>query len=184
RVTLVRHGAGGHGSLSDDRVMAMLESTDGEMWGGTMAGGIQRFDIKTLKAENFTNDPVVPTTLAASGVMSLLEVDREIWVGTYGGGLSCADARTRRSPTLRPGPEDGMHLSNGRVTALVRDRTGHVWIGTDGGGLNVWDTNTRRLYYYKRDAKPFDSLSADSIFSLLVDDSRGVLIGTIRGRIH
>ena len=183
RVTQVRHGAGAHGALSDDRVMAMLESTDGDLWVGTMGGGLNRFDPQTLKAENFTSDPAVPTTLAASGVMSLLEVDREIWVGTYGGGLSRFDARTRRFTNLRPGPEDGMHLSNGRVTALVRDRTGHVWIGTDGGGLNVWDTNTRRLYYYKRDAKQFDSLSADSIFSLLVDDSGGVWIGTRGGGI-
>ncbi len=68
-----------------------------------------------------------------------------------------------------------------RVTALARDRTGHVWIGTDGGGLNVWDMKTRRLYYYKRDAKQLDSLSADTIYSLLVDDAGGVWIGTRGG---
>ena len=97
--------------------------------------------------------------------MSLLEVDKQLWVGTYGGGISRFDARTRRFENLRPGPEDGLHLSSGRVTALARDRTGHVWIGTDGGGLNVWDIKTRRLYYYKRDAKQLDSLSADTIYS-------------------
>ena len=74
-----------------------------------------------------------------------------------------------------------MHLSSGRVTALARDRTGHVWIGTDGGGINVWDVKTRRLYYYKRDAKQLDSLSADTIFSILVDDTGGVWIGTRGG---
>ena len=71
--------------------------------------------------------------------MSLLEVDKQLWVGTFGGGISRFDARTRRFDNLRAGPEDGLHLSSGRVTALARDRTGHVWIGTDGGGLNVWD---------------------------------------------
>ena len=71
--------------------------------------------------------------------MSLLEVDKQLWVGTFGGGISRFDSRTRRFENLRPGPEDGLHLSSGRVTALARDRAGHVWIGTDGGGLNVWD---------------------------------------------
>jgi diguanylate cyclase (GGDEF)-like protein len=56
-----------------------------------------------------------------------------------------------------------------------------VWIGTDGGGLNVWDQKTRRLYYYKRDAKKLDTLSADSIYSILVDDAGGVWIGTRGG---
>src|SRR5262245_18902089 len=82
--------------------------------------------------------------------------------------------RARRFENIRPGPEDGLHLTSARVTALARDRLGHVWIGTDGGGLNVWDAKTRRLYYYKRDAKRLDSLSADTIYSLLVDDAGGV----------
>jgi diguanylate cyclase (GGDEF)-like protein len=180
-VTPVRHADGVRGSLSDDRVMALLEAGDGAMWVGTMAGGLNRLDPRTLKAEVFQNDPAVPTTLAASGVTSLMEIDRLIWAGTFGGGVSRLDPTTRRFDNLRPGPEDGLHLSSGRVTALVRDRTGHVWIGTDGGGLNVWDVKTRRLSYYRRDAKQLDSLSADNIYSLLVDDSGGVWIGTRGG---
>ncbi len=180
RVTQVRHGTQ-RGSLSDDRVMAMLEGSDGNMWVGTMGGGLNRVDPLTLHAEVFLNDPAVPTTLGASGVMSLLEVDKQLWVGTFGGGISRYDAGTHRFENLRAGPEDGMHLSNGRVTALARDRIGHVWIGTDGGGLNVWDVKTRRLYYYKRDAKQLDTLSSDSIYSLLVDDAGNVWIGTRDG---
>jgi diguanylate cyclase (GGDEF)-like protein len=181
QVTALRHVDGQRGSLSDDRVMAMLEAGDGNIWVGTMGGGLNRVDVRTLRSEVFQYDPAVPTSLAASGVMSLLEVDKQIWVGTYGGGISRYDARTRRFDNLRPGPEDGMHLSAGRVTALARDRTGHVWIGTDGGGLNVWDVKTRRLYYYKRDGKQLDSLSADTIYSILVDDTGGVWIGTRGG---
>ena len=114
--------------------------------------------------------------------MSLLEVDKQLWVGTYGGGISRFDSRTRRFENLRAGPEDGLHLSNGRVTALARDRTGHVWIGTDGGGLNVWDVRTRRLYYYKRDAQATRfAAPRTSIFSILVDDAGGVWIGTRGG---
>jgi diguanylate cyclase (GGDEF)-like protein len=178
---VVRHGKGGRGALSDDRVMAMLEGSDGAVWVGTMAGGLNRVDPQTLSAEVYLHDPGDPTSLAAQGVMSLLEVDRQLWVGTYGGGISRFDPRTRRFENLRPGPEDGLHLSSGRVTALARDRTGHVWIGTDGGGLNVWDTKTRRLYYHRRDAKQLDTLSADTIYSILVDDAGGVWIGTRGG---
>jgi diguanylate cyclase (GGDEF)-like protein len=180
QVRPVRHGTQ-PGSLSDDRVMAMLEGSDGYMWVGTMGGGLNRIDPQTLRSEVFLNDPAVPTTLAANGVASLLEVDRQLWVGTFGGGISRYDARTHRFDTLRAGPEDGLHLSDSRVTALARDRAGNVWIGTDGSGLNVWDTKTRRLYYYKRDPKQLDTLSSDSIFSLLVDDAGNVWIGTRDG---
>lgn len=181
KVTPLRHVNGVRNSLSDDRVMAMLESTEGDVWVGTMGGGLNRIDPHTLRAEIFANDPSVPTSLAAPGVMSLLEVDRQLWVGTFGGGISRFDPRTRRFENLRPGPEDGLHLSSGRVTALARDRSGHVWIGTDGGGINVWDSRTKRLAYYKRDAKKIDSLSADTIYSILVDDAGGVWIGTRGG---
>jgi diguanylate cyclase (GGDEF)-like protein len=180
KVTPVRHVNGVRGSLSDERVMAMLESVDGDVWVGTMGGGLNHFDPRTLKAEVFTHDPAVPTTLAATGVMSLLEVDKQLWVGTFGGGISRFDARTRRFENLRPGPEDGLHLSSGRVTAMARDRAGHIWIGTD-AGLNIWDTKTRRLYYYKRDAKQLDTLSADHIYCILVDDTGGVWVGTRGG---
>ena len=181
RVTPVRHANGVRGSLSDDRVMAMLEGSDGAVWVGTMGGGLNRVDPATLKSESFAHDPAVPTSLGAPGVMSLLEVDSQLWVGTFGGGISRFDARTRRFENLRPGPEDGLHLSNGRVTTMARDRSGHIWIGTDGGGLNVWDIKTRRLYYYKRNAKQLDTLSADSIYTILVDDIGNVWIGTCGG---
>lgn len=182
KVSALRH-SNVRSSLSDDRVMALLQGSDDAMWVGTMGGGLNRIDPKTLRAEQFQNDPAVPTTLASPGVMSLLEVDKQLWVGTYGGGISRFDPVTRRFDNLRPGPEDGLHLSNGRITALARDRTGHVWIGTDSGGLNVWDTRTRRLYYYKRDARQLDTLSADTIYSILVDDTGGVWIGTRGGGI-
>jgi diguanylate cyclase (GGDEF)-like protein len=181
RVTALRQGSGQRGALSDDRVMTMLEASDGYLWVGTWGGGLNRVDPQTLRTEVFQHDPAVPTTLAARGVMSLLEVDQQVWAGTYGGGISRYDARTNRFENLRAGPEDGTHLSSGRVSALARDRAGHVWIGTDGGGLNVWDIKTRRLYYYKRDAKQLDSLSSDSIYSLLVDDAGHVWIGTRGG---
>jgi diguanylate cyclase (GGDEF)-like protein len=183
KVQPLRHENGVRGSLSDDRVMAMLESSSGDVWVGTMGGGLNRFDPRTLRAEVFAHEPSVPTSLAAPGVMSLLEVDKQLWVGTFGGGISRFDGRTRRFDNLRPGPEDGLHLSSGRVTALARDRSGHVWIGTDGGGLNVWDSKTRRLHYYKRDGKKLDSLSADTIYSILVDDTGAVWIGTRGGGI-
>ncbi len=181
KVTHLRRVKGQRGSLSDDRVMVMLEGSAGHVWVGTMGGGLNRIDPQTLRAETYLHDPSVPTSLAAAGVMSLLEVDKQLWVGTFGGGISRFDARTRRFENLRAGPEDGLHLSSGRVTALARDRSGHVWIGTDGGGLNVWDMKSRRLYYYKRDAKKLDSLSADTIYSILVDDAGGVWIGTRGG---
>jgi hypothetical protein len=48
-----------------------------------------------------------------------------LWVGTYGGGISRFDDRSRRFDNLRPGPEDGLHLSSGRVTASAHSlRTG------------------------------------------------------------
>jgi diguanylate cyclase (GGDEF)-like protein len=180
-VTPVRHAAGQRGSLSDDRVMAMLEDSRGQLWVGTMGGGLNRFDPDTLRAEVFTHDPSVPTTLGASGIMSLLEVDQQLWAGTFGGGISRYDPRTRRFENLRAGPEDGLHLSSGRVTAMARDAHGRVWIGTDGGGLNVWDIRTRRLHYYKRDPKRLDSLSADTIYSILADEAGNVWIGTRGG---
>ncbi len=114
--------------------------------------------------------------------MSLLEVDKQLWVGTFGGGVSRFDARTRRFENLRAGPEDGLHLSSGRVTALARDRTGHVWIGTDGGGLNVWDVQDApaALLQARRQAARF-AAAPTRIFRILVDDAGGVWIGTRGG---
>src|SRR5262249_15756788 len=49
KVTALRHAPGVRGSLSDDRVMAMLEASDGNIWVGTMGGGLNRIDPQTLE---------------------------------------------------------------------------------------------------------------------------------------
>ena len=170
------------GGLSDDRVMTLMTDHEGDIWAGTMEGGLDRIDPRTLQVKVFDSDPHDPATLGAPGVMSVLEDSAgRIWAGTYGGGLSRLDRATGRFKRYAPDPADPMSLSGDRVTALAEDPTGRIWVGTDGGGLNVLEPETGRFFHLQHDPGNVRTLSGPTVYSIYVDRDQTVWVGTRSG---
>ena len=77
-----------------------------------------------------------------------------LWIGTEHGGLDCLNLKTGKFTHYPPGPDDGHHVIDERITTLYRDNSGNLWIGT-GGGLNRMDSKTGRLSRFSfADAHP------------------------------
>jgi signal transduction histidine kinase len=139
-------------------VRCFLEDRAGNVWIGTIGGGLTRVAPDgTLRV--FTS----ADGLSSERVIALAEApDGAIWIGSSGGGLTrMADGRFRVFTT-----KDG--LSSDRVMCLQVDPDGTVWAGTSGGGLN-------RV----REGKIASVTTREGLFNDLVqvilDDGRGSL---------
>ncbi len=82
-------------SLSDNRVYSILEDKAGNLWLGTLGGGLNRFIPNSPENKNsspifqhYRHIPDDPASLSEDRVWSILEDKKGIlWVGTWGGGF-------------------------------------------------------------------------------------------------
>jgi ligand-binding sensor domain-containing protein/serine phosphatase RsbU (regulator of sigma subunit) len=107
--------------LNNVTVYHLLEDRDGNIWIGTVGGGISRYDGHSFR--NFT----VEDGLAGDWIHGLLE-DRNgnIWFGTNAG-VSRFDGSNLQNFTT----EDG--LAGNWIPTILEDRNGNIWFGTNAG---------------------------------------------------
>ncbi|MFA6008056.1 MAG: two-component regulator propeller domain-containing protein, partial [Candidatus Shapirobacteria bacterium] len=140
------------GSISSDRVSAIIEDSLGFLWIGFADGGIDlfeegRFRHATREAGEERRIPPV-TTLAE-------DVRGQIWAGFQGGGVSILDPSSMEA--LVSSFADGKE-----VRFLMRDRRGLMWAGLDRGGLLTGDLRSATFsrYAMSREGKAIDSISS------------------------
>ena len=111
--------------LNHFHVFSLVEDSKGNLWFGTIGGGVYRCSPAT-GGKSFT----LFTTkdgLAGDKIMCIME-DKEgnIWLGTSEG-VSRFDGNTFTNFTKQDG------LSDNFVSAIAQDKTGRLWFGTNGG---------------------------------------------------
>ena len=111
-----------HDGLSANNVRAIAATTAGDLWVGTLGGGLNHFvdgHFKTLGPA----DGLPSQDISAL----LLDPDNTLWIGTFGSGL----ARLKSGRFSRFTREDGL-ISNS-IGYLWRDDQGSLWIGSNAG---------------------------------------------------
>ena len=178
-MTVFRHDPKDAGSLSHDRVLAVLEDDAQRLWVAT-ADGLNLFARESAAFVRYGRDADNPQSLRDSDVMSLYQ-DRGgvLWVGTRGGGASHWNPRSWLFGHYRSGA-----FRDTQVNSFADDGNGKVWVGTVGAGLVEIDTRSRSERHYGASAEGSARLTDDRIMSLLYD-RRGVLwIGTMTGGLN
>ena len=102
-------------------VFSILEDKMGNLWFGTIGGGVYRYDGKSFTYFT-TRDG-----LASNVILCMLEDNfGNIWFGTQDG-VSRYDWKTFTNFTTLDG------LSSNFISSIVQAKTGKLWFGTDGG---------------------------------------------------
>ncbi len=100
----------------------------GNLWFGTLGGGVSKYDGKSFT--NFTT----AQGLVNNNVRSITEdKSGNIWIGT-GGGVSKYDGKSFTNYTTAHG------LVNNSVWSIIEDKIGNIWFGT-WGGISKYDGN-------------------------------------------
>lgn len=146
-------------------MMACVEmDKKGNMWFGTMGGGVSRYDGKS-----FTNYTTAQG-LASDAIWSLLEDKNEnIWIGTYGGGVSRYNGKSFINFNTSTG-----FVSN-YVLSILEDRHGYIWLGTLDGGVSRYDGKTFLNYTTKQ------GLANNRVWSIVEDKKGNLWFGTNGG---
>ena len=182
------------GSLSDDRIRALLEDRDGNLWIGSL-GGLDVVSAESLQAmhgdvsakpvfESFRHSTSDPRSLPSDQVYALLE-DQEgsLWIGTKAG------LARRPSPSTQPAagfdrflhdPARADGLPGPWVTDLLVDGSERLWVATDHGLSlyrdGVFDT-------YRHDPEDPMSLPSDRVLDLFEDAGGVMWVGTQGGGV-
>ena len=177
QISSFRHDPNDAGSLSNDRVLAVLEDDAQRLWVGT-AKGLNLFDRRSGRFVRYAHDSEAPFSLPDDDIMSLYQ-DRGgvLWVGTRAGGASHWQPSTwalghYRSPLIR----------NTAVNAFADDGKGVVWVGTSDGLVEI-DIPTRQERRYERSSKGPLRLPDDRVMTLLYDRGGALWIGTMDGGV-
>lgn len=171
-------------SLSNNTVMYFDEDKKGNIWIGTLGGGLDRFNPKTKTFLNFKSDPMNQNSLADNDILSLC-IDKSgiVWVGSHlGKGITKIQRNTTKFNLIGFQPNDPNSLNDGVVWAIHKDRSGLLWIGTYKGGLNCYDPIRSKLLFFKN--KSNSKLSSNHIRVIAEDDYENLWIGTYDGGLN
>ncbi len=170
-------------SLSDQRIYAIHEDAAGDLWIGTVQGGLNHFDRETERFTRYLHDPDDPTSLGHNTVFAILE-DKEgtLWLSTMGGGLNRYDPdEPGRFTRYRYDPDDPYGLRDDSVHGLWEDDEGMLWVGTHDGGLHRFDPATEMFTVYQHDDEDPYSLSHNDVNTIYQDREGTFWVGTAGG---
>jgi ligand-binding sensor domain-containing protein len=130
-------------SLSDNGAATVREDQAGNLWIGTQAGGLNRFDRRTGTFTHYRHRPGNPSSLSSDQVTVLhLGAGGGLWVGT-GNGLNYLPAGSGAF-TRYPDPENRIS----EVYGILEDGHGNLWINYR-EGIAKFEARTRAWHYYQ-----------------------------------
>lgn len=125
----------GSRSLADNTVMAIMKDKDGNVWAGSMFGGVNFIQRSGLIFEKYGAD-ITRRGLTSNHIRGI-DVDSRgrIWIGSEGGGLNILDPETEdvtRLPYDRP---------DNKLVLCLRAIGDKVYVGYVNGGCTVMEGN-------------------------------------------
>lgn len=153
-------------SLRDNQLTALLIDPEGQIWAGTVYGGLHLSRGPQALAQNTFHSLSTEMGLPHPFISALaLARPDQLWVGTYDGLAYLNPLQPERATVLAtPSPV-------GRVRSLLVDKVGNIWVGTVKG---CWKIQPRPLPFetYQKSLTDPLGLPAGDIFALL-ETSRG-----------
>lgn len=141
-----RHNSNDSMSISDNYVWCVVTARNGDVWVGTLQGGLNRYDRINGSFERFLHADDDSTSLPGNDVTCLFEDSRGVlWIGTWGGGLAWLDPVTRHFISYRHRRGDPSSLPDDRVRCLWEDLQGTLWVGTWNGLARVRDGKMEKV---------------------------------------
>ncbi|TMM53385.1 response regulator [Maribacter algarum] len=135
-------------SISGSEISCLFEDSKGNVWIGTLQGGLNLFVPGKEGQEDtfipYQHNPKDPNSLSHNSVFSIHEDKKgNYWIGTFGGGLNKMTFTETfgRSPKFEHYTEaDG--LANDAIYGILEDENNKLWISTD-HGISCFDPKTK-----------------------------------------
>lgn len=128
--TLFSFGTDNPAPFREDRIMAIAQDSNGNLWLGTFDSGLYKVNKEQTSATHYKNAPDTLTSLSNNSVMVILQdTQGTIWIGTAGGGLNRYNIED--DTFKRFTEKDG--LPNDVIYGILEDEDENLWISTNFG---------------------------------------------------
>ena len=178
-----------------DGITCIYKDKSGTLWVGNYAGlhqltvnpvktgGLANVDIKS-----YLHDPGNPNTLSGKIVTAVFEDHKGIlWIATDNG-LNSFDKQNGSFTRYMHDPKNSHSISSNDLycwlgNSIGEDPEGNLWIGSENDGLNKLNTSRTAFTTYRHSTSDDNSLSSDSITSILIDRAGIIWVGSWNGKL-
>ncbi|NHA02169.1 response regulator [Mucilaginibacter sp. HC2] len=170
--------------LYGTNVHTIYQDHEGIYWIGSSAGltKMQKQGIG-YRYQMYRHKEGVSNSLSDNYVTTITEdPQHKLWIGTLHGGVNLYDKGTNTCARFLSNNGANGPVNN-NIRILQTSSSGKIWIGTQ-GGLSILDPVTKQFASYKHDPEDKSSLSQNSIYSVFIDNTNTVWIGTYWGGIN
>jgi ligand-binding sensor domain-containing protein/methyl-accepting chemotaxis protein len=149
------------GSLGPQRIDALIEDRNGNLWIGTESQGVH-----ILRGENLSSYPDLDPRGRVQVAALLEDKERNIWIGTQDQGLQVLSDGLMTVFSWEEG------LPSRTSLGVVDDALGNLWVGSPMGLSRISPSGKVRVY------GKADGLPSDFVMSLTFDVNGGLWVGT------
>lgn len=187
-LTHYKKTVGADSRINSTAIISGHVDSDNDIWFGTWAGGLHRYNPTTDRFDLIPFDPSLAgngqktsTSLNDGSVWHIYEdKQKTLWIATHFGGLSKYDKKTKVFTNYTQESANPNSLSNKLVWTMMEDSKGRFWVGT-ASGLNLMDREKETFKQYKADANNPAALVNNSVLSIYEDKKGRLWFGTDGG---
>lgn len=130
--------------FKEDRIMAIAQDSNGNLWMGTFDNGLFKLNSQFNAVTHYKNLPDTLTSLSNNSVMVIhQDTNGVIWVGTAGGGLNRYNIES--DTFTRFTEKNG--LPNDVIYGILEDEDENLWLSTN-FGLSRFNIATQKFRNY------------------------------------
>jgi len=171
--------------LNAGQVMSLLTDEKGNLWVGTIHGGLFYFEVDSLQFTKQYYHSSNPNSLSNDNVKSLYRNSKgQLFIATEEGGINILNEQTGKFNHLRFSANDEHSLSSDDVVAFFEDSKGRFWVGTINGGLNLYDSQNNRFTRFLPQINIEEGINSGSVLDIIEDSYGNIWISTHAGGVN
>ncbi len=168
-------------SISNNVIKAIYQSTNGDLWIGTVKG-LNKITSDQVygKEEEIKFVSYISDSINNHITSIVQDKDENLWLGTMGGGLNKFDIETESFvKNYLQNDKNPNGLSSNYVMSLYYDKD-NLWIGTYLGGFIRFQIQNEEFTVYKKNPEG-NSISDNRVLSIKEDKKGNLWLGTGMG---
>ncbi|MBU1101777.1 MAG: hypothetical protein KKA84_15375 [Bacteroidetes bacterium] len=170
-------------SLTHNDVRFISQDKSGILWITTRGGGVDKLNLNPKKFKHYNHQSFHKSSLSNNHVRTIYKDKTNIiWIGTDTG-LDRFDRRTGRFSDYSSKIFGKTNSFYNSVNAITENSHERMWIGTHEGlfGFNNKPGEFKRFVHYEFSENDRASLSNNLVWTLFVDHTDALWIGTYKG---
>ncbi len=183
KISTYQHNPSNNHSISDNRVTCIFEDNRGNLWIGTLEGGLNKYVESDQRFIRYQSEPNNLNAISGNDI-SCIQQDRKgiLWVGTNSNGMNRYYYDQDRFESIKYNPNESGSLAGNNVFSIYEDQSGIIWIGAN--ALNKYNPFKERFNHLKHDPDNPNSLSHNDIGAIYQTRDGNLWIGTEGGGLN